>query len=191
MDLATGSAAFLVAAMDIMIADANEKFGKNTTIAAEAIDNIKKKQLLGIEVDAKMYTLAASNMILRGDGSSNIRKADSFTTPSEIFESFSATSLLLNPPFSYKDYGLPFFEFGLDNMKKGGLGAVIIQDSAGAGKAVSTTKRILSKHTMIASIKMPSDLFIPNAIVQTSIYIFKAGTPHNFALDIVKRSSIN
>lgn len=186
MDLATGSAAFLVAAMDIMIADANDKLGKNTTIAAKAIDNIKKKQLLGIEVDAKMYTLAASNMILRGDGSSNIRKADSFTTPSEIFESFSATSLLLNPPFSYVDYGLPFFEFGLDNMKKGGLGAVIIQDSAGAGKAVSTTKRILSKHTMIASIKMPADLFIPNAIVQTSIYIFKAGTPHNYNLDVVK-----
>ena len=186
MDLATGSAAFLVAAMDLMISDANSKLGKNTTIAEKAIDDIKKKQLLGIEVDAKMYTLAASNMILRGDGSSNIRKADSFNTPSELFSSFSSNVLLLNPPFSYEDFGLPFFEFGLDNMEENGLAAVIIQDSAGSGKAVNTTKRILAKHTMLASIKMPTDLFVPNAIVQTSIYVFRAKRPHNFKYDIVK-----
>ena len=186
MDLATGSAAFLVAAMDLMITDANNKLGKNTTIANDAIEAIKKHQLLGVEVDAKMYTLAASNMILRGDGSSNIKKADTFTTPRELFVRFSANKLLLNPPFSYEDFGLPFFEFGLDHMEPGGFGAVIVQDSAGSGKAKATTKRILSKHTMIASIKMPADLFVPNAIVQTSIYIFKSGTPHNFDFDIVK-----
>lgn len=186
MDLATGSAAFLVAAMDLMITDANNTFGKNTSIANEAIKEIKKSQLLGVEVDAKMYTLAAANMILRGDGCSNIRKADTFTTPTELFDQFKANKLLLNPPFSYEEYGLPFFEYGLDHMEKGGLGAVIIQDSAGSGKSIPTAKRILSKHTMIASIKMPADLFIPNAIVQTSIYIFKAGTPHNYDYDIVK-----
>lgn len=186
MDLATGSAAFLVAAMDLMVSDASDFYGKNTTAAIDAIKNIKEKQLLGVEVDAKMYTLAASNMILRGDGSSNIRKADTFTTPKEIFEKFKANKLLLNPPFSYEEYGLPFFEYGLNNMERGGYGAVIIQDSAGSGKAVSTAKRILAKHTMVASIKMPMDLFVPNAIVQTSIYIFKAGTPHDFKYDLVK-----
>lgn len=186
MDLATGSAAFLVAAMDLMIADANNAYGKNTTIAIDAINKIKKEQLLGVEVDAKMYTLAASNMILRGDGSSNIRKADTFTTPPDIFKNFKANKLLLNPPFSYEECGLPFFEYGLDHMEKGGIGAVIIQDSSGSGKSIPTAKRILSKHTMIASIKMPADLFVPNAIVQTSIYIFKAGSPHNFKYDLVK-----
>lgn len=186
MDLATGSAAFLVAAMDIMVADANEQLGKNTSIANDAIEKLKRNQLLGVEVDAKMYTLAASNMLLRGDGSSNIQKADTFTTPPKLYKQFKANKLLLNPPFSYEEYGLPFFEFGLDHMKAGGLGAVIIQDSAGSGKAMSTAKRILSKHTMIASIKMPADLFVPNAIVQTSIYIFKSGKAHNFEYDIVK-----
>jgi len=81
---------------------------------------------------------------------------------------------------------MPFFEFGLDHMKKGGKGAVIIQDSAGAGKAILTNQSILKKHKMIASIKMPADLFNPNAIVQTSIYVFESGTPHNFDYDIVK-----
>lgn len=186
MDLATGSAAFLVAAMDLMIADANKSFGKGTEKAKEIIHKIKYTQLLGVEVDAKMYTLAATNMILRGDGSTQIKKADTFKTPASLYEEFAADRLLLNPPFSYTDYGMPFFEFGLDHMAKGGRGAVIIQDSAGAGKAILTNQNILKKHRMLASIKMPADLFNPNAIVQTSIYVFEAGTPHNFKYDIVK-----
>ena len=186
MDLATGSAAFLVSAMNLMVADANTIFGKDTEKAKEAIHRIKTTQLLGIEVDAKMYTLAATNMILRGDGSSLIRKADTFKTPIQLYEDFKADRLLLNPPFSYADFGMPFFEFGLDHMVKGGKGAIIVQDSAGAGKAIGTNQRILKKHKMLASIKMPADLFNPNAIVQTSIYIFEAGTPHNADYDIVK-----
>lgn len=186
MDIAAGSAAFLVASMDLMIEDANKTYGKNTQRANEKIDSIKHNQLLGIEVDAKMYTLAATNMILRGDGSSKIKKDDTFTVPTSLFEEFSADKLLLNPPFSYKDNGLPFFEFGLSHMEKDGIGAVIVQDSIGAGKGTDTTLKILEKHTMLASIKMPSDLFEPNATVQTSIYIFKAGRPHNFDTDIVK-----
>ena len=186
MDLATGSAAFLVAAMDIMIEDANNSYGKETTKANNIIKKIKEKQLLGIEIDAKMYTLAATNMILRGDGSTQIKKANTFKTPKELYNEFQADVLLLNPPFSYNENGMPFFEFGLDHMKKGGKAAIIIQDSAGSGKAIQTNQRILSKHRMIASIKMPSDLFIPNAIVQTSIYVFEAKVKHNFESDLVK-----
>ncbi|WP_205728495.1 hypothetical protein [Bacillus wiedmannii] len=39
---------------------------------------------------------------------------------------------------------------------------------------------------MIASIKMPVDTFQPSAGVQTSIYVFEAGKPHNFEMDTVK-----
>lgn len=186
MDLATGSAAFLVAAMDLMIEDANRSYGKGTEKAKEAISRIKHQQLLGIEVDAKMYTLAVSNMLLRGDGSTHIEKADTFTTPEKIYEDFKADALLLNPPFSYIDNGLPFFEFGLNHMEKGKKAAVIIQDSVGAGKSVGTTTNILKRHKMLASIKMPADLFMPNATVQTSIYVFEAGIPHDYEYDVVK-----
>ncbi|GJH39641.1 hypothetical protein RCZ04_01910 [Capnocytophaga sp. HP1101] len=65
-------------------------------------------------------------------------------------------------------------------MQKDGLGAIIIQDSAGSGEATKTAKEILKKHTLLASIKMPVDLFMPMAGVQTSIYIFKAHTPHDY-----------
>jgi hypothetical protein len=75
---------------------------------------------------------------------------------------------------------MPFIAFGLEKKKKGGLGAIIIQDSAGNGKAVKTNQKILKKHTLIASIKMPIDLFQPMAGVQTSIYIIEAHKPHDF-----------
>jgi type I restriction-modification system DNA methylase subunit len=65
-------------------------------------------------------------------------------------------------------------------MELGGLGAIIIQDSAGSGKAISTNKELLKKHSLLASIKMPVDLFQPMAGVQTSIYIFEAHKPHDF-----------
>ena len=42
---------------------------------------------------------------------------------------------------------MPFIEFGLDNMQRNGIGAIIIQDSAGSGKSIGTNKRILKTHT--------------------------------------------
>ena len=180
MDLATGSAGFLISAMEMMIQDAENTFGKKTTSAEDKIHIIKTKQLLGVELNAEMYTLAATNMILRGDGSSNIQKGNTFRTPEELYTHFKADKLLLNPPFSYEENGMPFIAFGLDKMEKGGLAAIIIQDSAGSGKAVKTNQAILKKHTLIASIKMPTDLFQPMAGVQTSIYVFEAGKKHDF-----------
>ena len=118
MDLATGSAGFLISSMELMIEQAEMELGKGTSVAEEVIENIKRNNLLGVELNAEMYTLAATNMILRGDGSSNIRKANTFNTPKSLYEKFGATKLLLNPPFSYQENGMPFIEFGLNNMEK-------------------------------------------------------------------------
>ncbi|OIN35367.1 SAM-dependent methyltransferase [Salmonella enterica subsp. enterica serovar Sarajane] len=180
MDLATGSAGFLISSMEIMIEDAERHGAPNSPLTEAKIRTIKNEQLLGVELNAEMYTLAATNMILRGDGSSKIHKANTFNTPPKLYADFGADRLLLNPPFSFEENGMPFIRFGLDNMVKGGLGAIIIQDSAGSGKSVKTNREILKRHTLKASIKMPTDLFQPMAGVQTSIYIFEAGTPHDF-----------
>lgn len=180
MDLATGSAGFLISSMELMIQNANKVYGKGTTSANEKIKEIKKEQLLGVELNAEMFTLAATNMILRGDGSSNIKKGNTFRTPESLYNKFRADRLLLNPPFSFEENGMPFIKFGLSKMEKGGLGAIIIQDSAGSGQAISSNKEILKHNTLLASIKMPTDLFVPMAGVQTSIYVFQAGIPHDY-----------
>lgn len=184
MDLATGSAGFLISSMEMMIDDAENTYGKETTVANDKISIIKSQQLLGVELNAEMFTLAATNMILRGDGSSNIHKGNTFNTPEQLYTDFKANKLLLNPPFSFDENGMPFIAFGLDKMEKGGYGAIIIQDSAGSGKAVKTNQSILKKHTLKASIKMPTDLFQPMAGVQTSIYVFEAHKTHDYELPV-------
>jgi type I restriction enzyme M protein len=180
MDLATGSAGFLISAMEMMIQDTENTYGKKTSAAESKINAIKREQLLGVELNAEMFTLAATNMILRNDGSSNIQKGNTFSTPDKLYTDFQANKLLLNPPFSYSENGMPFIAFGLDKMENGGQGAIIIQDSAGSGKAVKTNQAMLKKHTLLASIKMPVDLFQPMAGVQTSIYIFETHKPHDY-----------
>ncbi len=185
MDLATGSAGFLISSMELMIEYAQNKFGKDTKKAKAKIKQIKKNQLLGVELNAEMYTLASTNMILRGDGSSNIKKGSSFNEPPELYKKFNADKLLLNPPFSFRENGMPFIKFGLKYMKKGGKAAIIIQDSAGSGQAVASCKEILKNNQLLASIKMPIDLFIPMAGVQTSIYVIEhTGKKHDYSKQV-------
>lgn len=74
MDLATGSAGFLISAMELMIEHANTSFGKGTSRAKDEIKKLKKDNLLGIELNAEMYTLATTNMILRGEGLVELKK---------------------------------------------------------------------------------------------------------------------
>lgn len=185
MDLATGSAGFLIASMELMIADAESQGRKGSEVAENKIKEIKEKQLLGVELNAEMFTLAATNMILRGDGSSNIQKGNTFDTPASLYDDFQADTLLLNPPFSFEENGMPFIKFGLERMKEGGLAGIIIQDSAGSGKAVNSTQAMLKNNQLVASIKMPVDLFMPMAGVQTSIYILKhTNKPHDFDIPV-------
>lgn len=70
-DRTMGSGGFLVSAMDIMIKDAKEKI-KDEDKLKEKITQIKQKQLLGVEILGNIYILAILNMILMGDGSSNM-----------------------------------------------------------------------------------------------------------------------
>ena len=186
MDLATGSAGFLIAALTHMTEEVNKEYGRDTNAAKAKIREIQANQLLGVELDAKMFALATANMLIRGDNGNVIAKGSTFDYPPHLYDEFDADILLLNPPFSYTENGMPFLEHGLNHMRKGGRAAIIVQDSAGSGRAIKTNRRILKENTLLASIKMPMDLFQPNAGVQTSIYVFEAGRPHNFERDYVR-----
>ena len=182
-DFATGSAGLLVAAMNEMLIDAKNKINSPEELELKNI-HIKTEQLLGLEVLSNIYMLAILNMILMGDGSSNILNKDSLNDFDGFYgfgrdeEKFPATSFILNPPYSAKGNGMIFVEKAL-SMMSGGYASVIIQSSAGSGKAIEYNKRILSKSTLLASIKMPIDIFIGKSSVQTNIYVFRVGEPHH------------
>ena len=188
-DFATGSAGLLVAAMNIMIDDAK--------ISIKSPDEFKKKevfiktnQLLGLEILPQVYMLAILNMILMGDGSSNILNKNSLTDFDGNYgfvrtaEKFPATAFVLNPPYSASGNGMVFVEKALSMMEKG-YAAIIIQNSAGSGKAIEFNKKILKHSTLLASIKMPIDLFVGKSSVQTNVYVFRVGEAHQKD-DIVK-----
>lgn len=182
-DFATGSAGLLVAAMNEMLNDA-----KNTITSPEVLTQkeikIKAEQLLGLELLSSVYMLAILNMILMGDGSSNILNKDSLVDFDGKYgfgkteDKFPADAFVLNPPYSASGNGMNFVEKALNMMNKG-YAAIIIQNSAGSGKAKEYNKKILETHTLIASIKMPIDLFIGKSSVQTNVYVFKVNEKHH------------
>ena len=176
-DFATGSAGLLVAAMNEMLIDAKNNIKSPEELAQKELD-IKAKQLLGIELLPSVYMLAILNMILMGDGSSNILNEDSLKDfdgnygYSDKKDKFPADAFVLNPPYSANGNGMNFVEKALGMMNRG-YAAIIIQGSAGTGKAIEYNKRILKRNTLLASIKMPIDLFIGKSNVQTYIYVFR------------------
>lgn len=181
-DFATGSAGLLVAAMNEMLNDAKNHINSPEELAVKEA-KIKAEQLLGLELLPSVYMLSILNMILMGDGSSNILNEDSLTFDGKYGfgkkdEYFPADAFILNPPYSAEGNGMNFVERALSMMDKG-YAAIIIQGSAGSGKAKDINARILSKNTLIASIKMPIDIFIGKSSVQTYIYVFKVNEAHH------------
>ncbi|MDQ7009119.1 MAG: N-6 DNA methylase [Candidatus Gracilibacteria bacterium] len=178
LDPCAGTGGFLISAMKKMIDDAKGDF--------DLIERIKKEQLIGIEQNPNMYTLACSNMILRGDGKANIYQGDCFEPKivSEIKEKHKPTVGFINPPYSQKGEGqseMEFVEHMLDMLEKNGTGIAIVPMSCAltSNKKNNEVKsRILQKHTLEAVFSMPAELFYPVGVV-TCIMVFTAKLPHN------------
>ena len=182
-DYAVGSAGFLISSMKLMIKDAEERI-KSPKELNEKISKIKYQQLLGIEKRSDIYLLAVLNMILMGDGSSNIIHKDSLTEFDGKYEQgdlngkeFPANVFLLNPPYSAPGKGLIFVKKALSKMKSG-RAVILIQENAGSGNGIPYTKDLLKNNTLVASIHMP-DIFKGKAGVQTTIFVLDIGIPHN------------
>jgi type I restriction-modification system DNA methylase subunit len=169
--------------MKLMIDDA-EKNIKSSQEFQQKKAEIKLKQLLGIEKRSDIYLLAVLNMILMGDGSTNILHENSLTEykgnyeqGSEKNKPFPANVFLLNPPYSAEGKGFIFVKKALERMKSG-RAAVLIQENAGSGNGLPFTKDLLKNNTLLASIHM-ADIFRGKAGVQTAVYVFEIGKAHD------------
>lgn len=174
-DCCCGTGGFLIAAMKRMISLA----GNDT----EKKKNIRKSQLLGTELRPEMFTFACSNMMLRGDGKSNIECGSCFDEKIiKKIDKEKPTVAFLNPPY---DLGaaeqLRFVERALNAVKaQNGKVVAIVQMSCAIKdeKDVNNVrKRLLKNHTLKAVISMPDDLFAPVGVI-TCIMVFQAGTPN-------------
>lgn len=174
-DPCCGTGGFLIAAMKRMLQLAGND--------GERKANIRKNQLLGVEVRPDMFTFACSNMMLRGDGKSNIDRGDCFD-PETIkrIKKLKPTVAFLNPPYDQgTDVQLEFIEKALEAVApQNGRVAAIVQMSCGLKEDKATLavrKRLINKYTLKAVISMPNDLFYPVGVV-TCIMVFDASRPN-------------
>ena len=179
LDPCCGTAGFLVAAMHHMLKAA----GNNKQLQKD----IKKKQLHGFELQSNMFAIAATNMILRQDGNSNIKCEDFLRQNASIVQQKCATVGMMNPPYSQgstsdpSQYELSFVEHLLDSLVVGARAAVIVPVSSMTGKTKAEKdlkKNILKNHTLEGVITCNTDTFY-GVGTNPVIAIFTAHEPHD------------
>ncbi|MGH7141690.1 MAG: N-6 DNA methylase [Minisyncoccia bacterium] len=177
IDNCCGTGGFLISAMKRMEDAANGDSAK--------IEHIHKAQLLGIENNPKMFCLACSNMMLRGDGKSNIYQQDCFQMEEAEIKKFKPTVALLNPPYS-KENGHKELEFvwnALSFLEPHGICVAIVPQSCAMNTKkgnLNVKERILQHHTLKAVMSMPNKLFDDSEKSSvTCVMVFEAHKPHS------------
>jgi methylase of polypeptide subunit release factors len=176
IDICTGTGSFLISAMEHMI---------NDEPTVSEIDNIYKNNLVGIETQTNMFALACANMIIRGDGKTNLIQKNCFSMDTADLKKYNCNIGMINPPYSQKKQGeeeLSFVKRMLDVLTIGGTGIAIIPQSCVmlSNKQNNAIKQdILKHHTLKAVMSMPDELFGDGASTVTCIVVFEAHKSHN------------
>lgn len=177
LDPCCGTAGFLIAAMHDMVSQTEDE---------TQIKNIKKYQLFGIEEQSYMFTIATTNMILRGDGKSNLENGDFLSENPAKIQLKGCTVGMMNPPYSMGSksnpnlYEINFINHLLDSLVEDGRAAVIIPQSSLTGKTKDEQKlkeTILKKHTLEGVITLNKNTFY-GVGTHPCIAIFTAHNPH-------------
>jgi type I restriction enzyme M protein len=181
VDTAAGTGGFLIAAMAEMDAKVPNDDDAKTVI--------RQHHLVGVEQQPHMFALAASNMILRGDGKANLYQGSCFEP--RIKEALAEGKPgrharpnigLINPPFAQKGEGLhelDFVETLLEVLAPGGIALAVAPMSA-ALEPHPARRRLMDKHTLVAVMSLPNDLFHPVGVI-TCAMVFRAHQPHKHA----------
>lgn len=177
LDPCCGTAGFLISAMHYMLQQTQD-------VQLQA--NIKKQQLHGLEMQPYMFTIATTNMILRGDGKSNLEQEDFLKQNAHQLQLKGCNVGMMNPPYSQGSktnptlYEIAFTEHLLDSLTIEGKAIVIIPQSAVTGKTKEEKeikKNILKKHTLEGVITLNRNTFY-GVGTNPCIAIFTAGIPH-------------
>lgn len=177
-DPCCGTAGFLIAAMHKMLLQTDNATQKHA---------IRKKQLFGIEKRADLFCIATTNMILRGDGKSNLEEHDFLRQNAAQLQLNGCTIGMMNPPYSQgskKDpnlYEIAFTEHLLNCIVEDGKVAVIVPQSSMTGKTKeeqAIKNNILKHHTLEGVITLNKNTFY-GVGTNPCIAIFTAHIPHD------------
>ena len=189
LDPTCGSGTFIVQAMTQALNDCETDAERNA---------IKKNQIYGIEFDKNVYGLSTTNMLIHGDGNSNVRLGSCFELGNWI-EQANADVVLMNPPYNAsknqvpEDFaktwkktstdpskGLYFVEFVAQKVNRGRLLTLLPMACAIQTDGVigGFKQKMLEKHTLDAVFSFPAEMFYPGASAVACCMVFDLGKPH-------------
>ncbi len=190
LDPCCGSGAFLVRAMTDAMDDCDTEADR---------ENVKKHQIYGIEYDEGAYGLASTNMLIHGDGNSNVVQ-DSMFNRGKWIKDHHINTVLMNPPYNATrkccdpDYtkkwkkqkedpskGLHFVEWVAQHVSKQCKMAVLLPMQAAIGNSEETKsfkRKMLSKYTLDAVFSLPKEVFYPGAAAVACCMIFDLSQKH-------------
>ena len=171
LDTCTGTGAFPISAMHRMFQDAETEPEK---------ERIKSAGLVAVEQQPHMYALAASNMLLRGDGKANLYQGSCFDEAiTAALKTHQADVGMINPPYAQGDaalHELRFVQHLLECLAQDGLAFAIVPMSC-ATAPHPLKEELMKAHTLEAVMTMPVELFYPVG-VNTCIMVWRAHRPH-------------
>lgn len=195
LDPCCGSGAFLVRALTEAMDDCDSKSDR---------DKVKQEQIYGIEYDEVAFGLSTTNMLIHGDGNSNVIQGSCFDN-GDFIERANINVVLMNPPYNaQKKFSLPSyvknwsantkedpskgFHFVYEVAKKVKTGklAVLLPLSCAIGTTSEVKKYkelMLNEHTLDAVFSLPDDIFHPGAAAIACCMVFDLGTRHSKALN--------
>ncbi len=176
-DPCCGTGGFLIAAMHRMLSLAPE----------DEKENIRRNNLHGIELRDDMFSIATTNMILRGDGKSNLLCDNFLKQDKDVLRAKNFTVGLMNPPYSQGKKKttshlteLKFICHLLDSLADNARCVVIVPQSTMVGKTKedkADKQYILSRHTLEGVITLNTDTFY-GVGTNPVIAVFTAHQPH-------------
>lgn len=194
LDPCCGSGAFIVRAMTDAMDDCETELDR---------ENVKKNQIFGIEYEDGAFGLSSTNMLIHGDGNSNVVQASMFDR-AEWIQDKNINIVLMNPPYNAtKKFCDPQYTKSWDAKKKEDPSkgfhfvewvarhvpstckiAVLLPMQAAIGNTGDIKKfkkKMLENYTLDAVFSLPNEMFYPGASAIACCMIFDLSQKHERA----------
>lgn len=194
LDPCCGSGAFLVRAMTEAMDDCETE---------EEREHVKVNQIFGIEYEDGAFGLSSTNMLIHGDGNSNVVQASMFERGEWIRDS-NINVVLMNPPYNATrkfcdpEYiktwgknrkedpskGFHFVEWVARHVPSTCKIAVLLPMQAAignSGEIKKFKKKMLDNYTLDAVFSLPNEMFYPGAAAIACCMIFDLSQKHEKA----------
>jgi len=191
LDPCCGSGAFLVRAMTDAMDDCETESER---------EKIKKNHIFGIEYEEGAFGLSSTNMLIHGDGNSNVVQDSMFNRGKWIRDN-NINIVLMNPPYNATkkfcdpEYtktwdsqkkedpskGFHFVEWVARHVSSNCKMAVLLPAQAAIGNSGDVKKfkeKMLNNYTLDAVFSLPGEMFYPGASAVACCMIFDLSQKH-------------